>query len=167
MLTWRVVRITRNIARKKKRKMLYDPVYFDLDELVCEHVYDYFGKRAFMFFDPRLLITIDRIREVLNKPIYINNWQIHGEHSQRGLRCTQCDLVKKAVDANQLYMSAHMEGQAVDFDVLGLVAEEVRQWIIKNQKILPYSIRLETDVSWVHLDCRQVDERKIILFNNI
>lgn len=146
--------------------MIYKPQYFSLDELVCPHVYGIFGDIAWQFFDSRLLITIDLLREKFNKPIYVNDWQIHGEFDERGFRCIQCDLVKKAIRYKRLYVSPHMTGQGVDFDVEGLLAEEVRQWIIKNERILPYSIRLERSVNWVHLDTRDNFEgKKIVLFN--
>lgn len=145
--------------------MIYKPVYFTIDELVCEHVYDRFGEIAWQFFDQRLLISIDLLRERLNKPIFVNDWQVHGEFSQRGLRCTKCQLVASAVMEGRVYCSPHITGQAVDFDVQGLLAEEVRQWIVKNEKILPYPIRLERDVSWVHLDTRDADKGKVYQFN--
>jgi len=146
--------------------MICKPTYFSLDELVCPHVYDKFGDIAWQFFDPRLLITIDLLRDKLNKPIFVNDWQVHGEFDERGFRCLQCSLVRKAIKDKRLYVSPHMTGQGVDFDVEGLVAEEVRQWIIKNQKILPYPVRLEKNVGWVHLDTRDnSDGRKITLFN--
>jgi hypothetical protein len=128
--------------------------YFVLSELVCPQVFKKYGDTAWQFLDPRLLITLDKIRETLNKPIYINNWDIKGAYDERGLRCIQCDIVKSAIAKNQLYLSAHMEGQAADFDVLGMTANEVRQWIKSNEEILPYPIRLETDINWVHLDVR-------------
>jgi hypothetical protein len=59
-----------------------------------------------------------------------------------------------------------MEGQAVDFDVEGMRAAKVRLWLVENEKILPYSIRLENNVEWTHLDVRQVDGRKIVFFNS-
>jgi hypothetical protein len=139
--------------------------YFTLDELVCENVYNTFGDIAWSFFDIRLLTTIEIIREHIDKSIYINNWQVHGGFSQRGFRCIQCQLVKDAINQKHLYVSSHMTGQAVDFDVIGMDAESVRQWIITNQDILPYNIRLEKSVSWVHLDVRGGDQ-KITLFNS-
>ena len=47
-----------------------------------------------------------------------------------------------------------MQGTAVDFDVQGMSAEEVRKWIERNKVLLPYPIRLEEGVNWVHLDMR-------------
>lgn len=145
--------------------MIYKPIYFELEELVCKHIFNKFGQTAWQFLDPRLLITIDTLRQKLNKPIFVNSWDSGGEFDERGFRCIQCDLVKKAIKENRLYVSPHMTGQGVDFDVQGMLSEEVRQWIIKYQIILPYAIRLENNVSWVHLDVREVEGHKVYLFN--
>ncbi len=146
--------------------MIHKPEHFSLDEIVCEDIYNHFGEVAWGFFDSRILITIEVLRKQLNKPIYINNWQIHGEFDERGFRCIQCSLVKKAIEEKRLYVSPHMTGQGVDFDVQGMEAEEVRQWIIKNQNILPYPVRLENNVNWVHCDTRDnLTGQKVVLFN--
>ncbi|MEX0595202.1 MAG: hypothetical protein WD512_01800, partial [Candidatus Paceibacterota bacterium] len=65
-------------------KMIYKPTYFDIEELVCEHIYDQYGSFAWMFFDTKLLILLDTIRDRLKKPVYINDWQIHGLLSREG-----------------------------------------------------------------------------------
>jgi hypothetical protein len=145
--------------------VIFESIYFTLPEFVCGHVYDKYGLVAWQFFDIRLLVTIEKIREYLNKPIIINNWQTHGSFSQRGLRCVQCDLMKSIYQAGTLFVDPHAMGQAVDFDVQGLVSEEVRQWIIKNQNILPYPIRLEAGVTWCHLDIRDASKGKVYIFN--
>ena len=146
--------------------MLYKPEFFDLEEIVCKHVFDKFGVIAWQFFDDRALRTIDFIRQRLNKRITVNNWHEGGSFSQRGFRCTQCQLIVDAVNDQRVYCTPHARGVAFDFDVEGLVAEEVRQWLIKNYGILPYAIRLENHVSWVHMDT--VDNNgqiKVLLFN--
>jgi hypothetical protein len=119
---------------------------------------------AWSFFDPRLLNTLEIIREHIDRSIYINNWMVHGEFSQRGFRCIKCSLVKDAIKTNKLYVSAHMCGQAADFDITDMTAEQGRQWIVANQNILPYNIRLERNTSWIHLDVRNGKE-KITMFN--
>ena len=144
--------------------MIITPKYFSLDELVCEHVYNKYGKFAWCFFDTKLLITLDTIRDRIGKPIYVNNWQIHGDYSQRGLRCPQCQIVKDKAEAGILYMSAHTLGKAVDFDVEGLTGEEMRLWIVAKQNWWPYHIRLEKGVSWVHLDTYDWSEQKVYMF---
>lgn len=132
--------------------------YFDLKELVCPDVFRTYGEMAWTFFDARLLITLDNLRTRIERRIHINNWE--SGLTQRGFRCNLCPLVK---NAKGIYVSAHMTGQAVDFDVEGMTAEEVRQYIIKNKTLWPYPIRLEANVSWVHLDTRGTDE-KVYLF---
>lgn len=145
--------------------MIDRPIYFELQELVCPDVFKQYKERAWAFFDARLLITIDRLRLKLGKPIFVNSWNEQGVLSQRGFRCIKCDIVKTAFAENRLYVSAHMTGQAIDFDVQGLVASEVREYIIKNKNLWPYPIRLEDKVSWVHCDTRDsFTDEKVILF---
>ncbi len=132
--------------------MLYRPQFFTITELVCPHVYNKFGGLAFLFLDERIVITIDTIRRLINKPITVNTWADGGEFSQRGLRCNLCSLVKDKTLANQLYMSAHVLGMAMDFDVENMTADDTRLWIALNKDKLPYNMRLEKNVDWVHLD---------------
>lgn len=144
--------------------MIQKPVYFTIDELVCEHVYNTYGEQAWQFIDMKLLIMLDTIRDRIGKAIHVNNWQVHGEYSQRGLRCFMCDIVKQKIESGSMYMSAHCLGKAADFDVEGLLGEEVRLWIVAHTNWWPYHIRLERDVSWIHLDTFEGSEEKVHLF---
>jgi len=136
--------------------------HFKLHELVCKHIYDKYGEQAWQFLDPRLIETIDWIREKLNKLIEINNYEFGGDDTQSGIRCNMCNLVKSKTDKGQVYMSAHNEGQAVDFSVKNMTAEAVRNWLVVQE--LLYPIRLEAGVKWVHLDCRDTGQ-KVYIFN--
>ena len=142
--------------------MLLDKIkkYFGIKELVCKHVYERHGSTAWTFFDPRLLETILFIREGIGRPIYVNNWSRGGSLSQRGLRCNLCQLVKDKTDSDKLYMSAHNQGMGIDFDVNGMSAKQVRNWIKEHQEELPHPIRVEEDVNWVHIDVRSDDSKK-------
>jgi hypothetical protein len=147
--------------------MIYKPKHFKIQELVCEHVYNHYTEEQMWgFFDIRFLITQDLIAEKLGKPVYLNNWHEHGPQSQSGLRCPFCSLVKDKIDAGQMYMSAHMRAQAGDSSVKDMEAEEVRQWLIGDPSWLPYPIRLESGVAWVHMDVCNTTDQKIILFNS-
>lgn len=126
--------------------------YFKIEELVCPHVYNRFGEAAWGFLDKDLLDVLLFIRETLNRPIYINNWKWGGDKSQRGLRCNCDPLVKEKTYLEKPYLSAHIFGKGVDFHVQGMSADEVRKWIADYQVYLPCSIRLETGISWIHLD---------------
>lgn len=142
---------------------------FSIYEFVDEEVFRKFGEKAWRFMDPRLLHTMSIIRFALNKPIIINNWKWNGSFRQRGLRTNISPIVSR----HNLYLSAHMRGAAVDFDVEGMSAPKVRQWLVDNENLLPYKIRLERkllntgqEISWVHLDVDyEPDNPNIYLFD--
>ena len=139
--------------------------YFKIQELVCPEVYRRYGERAWMFIDPELIETLDMIREkIICKPMIVNNWNTGGSYTQRGLRCNLCQLVKDKTKAGKLYLSAHNFGKAVDATVQGMTAEEARRLIVKNQILLPYPIRLEDRVNWLHLDVYDADKGNVYLF---
>lgn len=138
--------------------------YFGIKELVCPHVYEVWGENAWQFLDDRMLANLVFIREGIGKPIVVNNWAKGGEYSQRGLRCNTCILVIEKTDLRKVYLSAHIFGQAVDFGVVGMTAEEVRDWIIEHAEEMPYPSRLERDVRWVHMDVRNKSYEKVELF---
>lgn len=131
--------------------------YFKVQELVSSKVYKKYGESSWKFLCPRLLQTLLVIRKKLNKPITINNWHNGGKFSQRGLRSNLGSIFLSKFKKGALYLSGHVLGKAVDFDVAGMTANEVRDWLVTNEKILPYKIRLENKlkgkyISWVHLD---------------
>lgn len=135
--------------------------YFTPQELVCSHIYARFGNGSLSYIDARLLEVLLWLRESLGRPVTINTWKSGGSLSQRGYRCNLCDLVKSKTTA---YLSAHTRGQAADFDVKGLTAEDVRRYIDANKASLPHNIRLESGVSWVHLDICNETDKKIVYF---
>lgn len=142
--------------------------YFHIKELVCPHVYDKFREYAWQFFDPRLLETLLVIREKIGTPIVVNNWANGGQHTQRGLRCNIDPIPKEKTMLEKLYMSAHCQGMAVDFNVVGMSVADTHKWIKDNQILLPYPIRLESIESaptWIHLDLRSDGYRQITYFN--
>ena len=128
--------------------------YFCIEELVDKEVYNKYGDVAWKFIDEMLIECILVVREELDKPMTINNWKWGGQFSQRGLRHNMSPMVQKKT---RMYLSAHMFGKAVDFDVEGMTAVEVREWIVANADKFPCKIRLERNmkgkpISWVHLD---------------
>lgn len=134
--------------------------YFNIHELVDEPVYSIFGERAWRFFSTDLLHSLLIIRKQLNKPMTINTWKWGGRFSQRGLRHNQSSMVRSK---SRPYLSAHMMGKAVDFNVKGITPNEVRLWIVNHADLFPCKIRLERNlrgnpINWVHLDI--VDEEK-------
>ncbi len=141
--------------------------FFNIKELVCPHVYERFGDEAWSFLDERLLNTLYTIRLYLDKPIIVNNWAKGGSYSQRGLRCNVCPLVKEKTSLEKVYVTAHLQGKAIDFHVPGLTSDEVRDFIVGIQRQLPYPIRIERGTQgWVHIDMRASEfYDKINFFN--
>lgn len=145
--------------------------YFCIEEFVSKKVYKKHGERAWKFICPRLLRTILLIRKKIDKPITINNWKWGGKFSQRGLRSNLSAIFMSKFRKGHMYLSAHVTGRAIDFDVEGMTATEVRQWLKGIHKELPYKIRLENkmngkQISWVHLDLYWEHKNpKVYLFN--
>lgn len=123
--------------------------YFDIKELVCDHVYKRDAGMAWRYFPTEFLETLVAIREILGVPMVINAYR--DGMSQRGLRCNMCSLVASK-KGKSLYMSAHILGQAFDATPKGMTAEEAREKIRQDADRLPYPIRMEKDVSWLHVD---------------
>ena len=128
--------------------------YFCIEELVDKTVFDKYGQNAWKFIDETIIETLIIIREGIGFPMTINNWKWGGSFSQRGLRTNMSSLVK---NKTSLYLSAHIFGKAVDFDVQGMTAVEVRKWIVENADLFPHKVRLERNmngkpINWVHID---------------
>ena len=145
--------------------------YFVIQEFVSPQVYNRFGDSAWQFFCTELLFTILRVREMIDKPITINNWHVGGGFTQRGLRDNMTPIYRDKTLNKKLYLSGHVLGMAVDFDVKGMTANEVRVWLVDNADSLPFKIRLENKlngkyINWVHLDVKcQKDLPKVYLFD--
>ena len=93
--------------------------YFKIEELVDKTVFEKYGESAWKFIDKDLLACLLVVREGIGFPMTINNWKWGGNFSQRGLRHNMSSLVK---NKTKLYLSAHIFGKAVDFDVQGMSA---------------------------------------------
>ena len=135
--------------------------YFKVQELVCSHIYNKWGEASWQFIDTAYLETLLVIRrDIIRMPMLCNNESM----SQRGVRCNLCKLVKSK---STPYLSAHVLGKAGDFTVIGLSAEEARQRILENADLLPHPIRMEANVTWLHIDVIQQwgKEDKVYLFN--
>lgn len=138
---------------------------FKLKEVVCPHVLKKYSEaQAWSFLDPRALEVLYVLRfEILGVPLTINTSD--NRLTQRGLRCNCCDLVRTQTNKNNPYLSAHILGKGFDFDAKGMTAEEVRKKIIQLKEKLPYPIRLERGVTWVHFDLCNYSNEKIQEFN--
>ena len=120
--------------------------FFQIRELVCPHTHSKWGERAWQFLDTAFLHNLLVIRrDILQAPMVCN----HGTHLQRGLRCNRCGLVAQK---DAVYLSSHVLGKAGDFTVQGMTAQEARSRIRNSANLLPYPLRMEGGVTWLHID---------------
>ena len=135
--------------------------YFKVQELVSESTYKARGGRSTQLIDKRVITFIEGLREALGKPITINNWHVGGEYQWRGLRIPESPWYST--------YSMHTHGKALDFDVKGMAAEEVRQWIIEHRElewVRPVNF-LEggETVNWGHIDVRNGTDGNLWLWD--
>jgi hypothetical protein len=134
----------------------YLPTHCKVQEYVCPEIYNKYGDKSIWFMDPRILWTIDAIRDLFNKPIIINNYSfssVQDPFKYRGLR-------PFGLHGIEAQMSQHFFGRAIDFDVIDYPPNTVREEILSNQKeaAFKYITALELNVNWVHIDCRNYDK---------
>lgn len=152
----------------KERGLIIDDLkeFFQIQELVGPKEYARDGELCWRYLRTELLETLLFVRrDILKVPMTVNTWNSGGRFDERGFRSNVSDIVKEKTKAGKLYISAHMLGCAVDFDAKGMTAEEARREIAKWEYLLPYPIRLERDVNWVHLDTFDCGTDKIVYFN--
>lgn len=143
--------------------------YFNIKELVGPEVYRKHGERSWQFICPMMLETLFIIRHNIKKPITVNNWSFGGRFTQRGLRHNQSEMVKSK---NFMYLSAHMFGKAMDFDVKDMSVKEVHEWLVENADLFPYQIRVERNmkgklINWLHCDIIQNEANPKIHFFDV
>jgi hypothetical protein len=142
---------------------LYIPKYFNINELTPPEMESIIRQRgsewAFAtLFDPHLLITIDRLRELYG-PMTCNDWYRGGSFRYRGFRPGSCSTGSE--------YSQHRFGRAADLIPLEVSVYEIRADILANpdHHWYKYIGGLEMDVTWLHIDTRQRRGGDILKFN--
>ena len=143
----------------------YKPIYFKPEEFVDRATYNKFGDNCLLVMDIRTLITMDRIRAYLNKPITINNWKTGGNREWSGIRTCGSPFYNQ--------YSQHSMGRACDFIVSGMDSQSVRNLIKAAPSTVTAfefitAIEEFSGMSWVHVDCRLWDKtnKGIFVFSN-
>lgn len=132
--------------------------YFQINELVCEHTLERFGGDAWKFLNAQALETLYVLRtKILKVPFIINTQSAH----QRGLRCNLCPLVK---EKKKQYLSGHILGCAFDILSKEMTAAQMRSMIVQHKDLLPYPIRIEAGVTWLHFDLLTSTDDKVTFF---
>lgn len=140
---------------------MYRPNYFKLYELLPPELYKN-EEQGWEIIDKKLLITLDFIRNLIKQPMVVNNWHNGGAWKYRGARTTNSADYRVGS-----YHSVRKDRKvmAADFSCALLSAEAIRTLIVQNADKLPYPIRLEKDVKWVHVDVAEKKGYKVYLFN--
>ena len=150
---------------QQRERINYRPKWFELYELLPPEEFSYNDlilskeeQAGWNRLDEKLLITLDVIREIIGKPLICNTWFQDGNRRNSGFRSFGCKIGAQK--------SMHKEGKAADLICRDYTAEQIRQMIIKNQDKLPFPIRMEADVTWLHIDVKDMDYKgkKIYLF---
>jgi len=129
--------------------------YFKAHELVDRETYKKYGERSFRFIDPRLIETIDQLKEDFsNGTITINNYLWKGDRANSGLRLPGSEY-------HSTY-SQHSFGRAVDMIFSRYSTKRVRKHILENLDKYPHVKGLEI-ASWLHIDTRNEDS--IVIFD--
>lgn len=140
---------------------IYIPKYFELYELLPPEMWlqEYYTseaarERAFAnFFDQKLLITIDIIRgDIVKAPLICNTWYQDGNRKYSGLRPADCAI---GAPKSQHKLGVNKLCKAADLLCNKYSAEEMRQMVVAKQNLLPYPIRMEKDVPWLHVDTKE------------
>jgi len=135
-------------------------VFFDIRELICEHTYKRFGEKSWQFFDYQFLENLLILRrDVLQVPLFVNNWHRRATlpagsfiYTQRGFRCNICQLVKDATLKDRVYLTSHANGAGVDAQSSKMTAQQMRDKIKEDQHKFTIPVRVEKGVSWLHFD---------------
>jgi len=129
------------------------PKYFRVEELfprVLVERFAGFSDRLWVCIDPRLLWTLDAIRERWGVPLTCNDWHTGGRLQQRGFR--QFDSTVGAA------LSQHKFGRAADLSSAKMSADKMRADILANpdDPAFRFISRIEDgrdSPTWLHLDC--------------
>lgn len=145
----------------KRRLKMYKCKYFKLYELLPKSLYED-EDTGWELIDERLLRTIDFVRELLGVPLTVNTWKQGGS---RGYSCARTPDCKEYSKGSYHSVRADRKVMACDMVSNTLTAAEMRKKIKDSADSLPYPIRLENGVAWLHVDVAEKTGYKIYVFN--
>ena len=146
---------------------MYKCKYFKGKELVSPEVYKIYGENVIKFISKDILMFLDLLREDLGVPILVNRPSVG--ITQRGLRTTIDSIVKDKVKNNKLYLSAHVLGRGVDFEVPSMDMKKVYERIINNPRRYSMITRIEDPnvtlaKGYIHVDNMETGKNGIHIF---
>jgi hypothetical protein len=115
------------------------------------------------WISPTILKAADRFRDIVGKPVTVNNWNEGGTLNLCGLRPPNTSIGAPKSAHKVLFDSKRrltQMGQALDLHVAGLSGEAMRQVIRENWpqfRGLITRVEDKTD-GWLHIDCKRTDD---------
>ena len=129
---------------------------FYLDEYIPKELYVQYANKLHILvglLDKRLVIADQKLVDVFGSAL-INTWWNGGDRNWSGLRTPDSSYFSST--------SQHSFGRASDKVFLRATADEVREYIKLHWQELGITC-IEDNVSWVHSDCRFVNNQSKIL----
>lgn len=140
--------------------------FFKTHEIVSRDFYNkYADEKCWAVFRPELIECVLVVRrDILKTGLVCNDWVFGGKHHQRGYRENTCDICMEKTKSGIIYASPHPLGAALDLKSAKMSAEEMRQRIIECAYMLPHPVRLEKNVSWLHIDVCCLPSQKVKVY---
>lgn len=145
---------------------------FLVEEFVPQKIYEKYGDASLWFVDPKIVNIAQLIRDYFGKSMTINNWHNGGSFNYRGFRPDSFYYqwnadISAYTSKRKGKLSQHRMGRAIDFNISGMTADEVREEILKNEEMwIEAGVTTMEDAAysktWIHLDCRYRNNKKNI-----
>lgn len=123
---------------------MYKPKYFKAHELVDKKTHSSYGDMAIRLFDEKILLLLDKFREVYGESITINNHEWGGNFQYSGLRPLDCPIGARK--------SKHKEGIA--FDLKAKDMDKLRSFIEDKSEFFQIARveNFEHTPTWCHVE---------------
>ena len=145
--------------------------YFDLEELLSESIISNYGQKGLQFMDIKCLQTLVGIREWFKYPVFVNNWKYLKDNKIKNQVVFDSRICRFPDDESYTEGSEHSvkigsnglivkKSRAIDYDVKGFTAAEVRTVIKANKNTKPFDIIMRIELSnWNHNDFKPIANR--------
>jgi hypothetical protein len=135
----------------------YRPIHFKIEELVDKNTFDSVDvkEKLWFLFDSRILWTIDKIRDLYDSSMTVNNWNSGGSLSLRGYRPPESNI------SPNIKVDQHKLGRAIDFNISGVDPIVFVEDVLNNKDQFEFQFisGLEIAPTWVHCDTRNFDRK--------
>ena len=136
---------------------------FFLDEFIPPEIYTARGSQSIQLLDMRIIMGVQKLRELANVPFTVNNWARGGRFKERGLRSANTTTGAR--------WSQHKYGRAVDIDPQGITIAQLfailkanEKWFIERSFITTVE-NISATPSWLHVDCRYTGQDSLLIVN--